>query len=63
MLQVPTWMFFAMPYQLPAILAVMALGGIRLGQCIRVLTMFTIFGVFVALPLHFLWLVTLGYIE
>ncbi len=63
MLQVPTWMFFAMPYQLPAILAVMALGGIRFGQCIRILTMFAAFGVFVALPLQFLWLVTLGYIE
>ncbi|MCZ6772517.1 MAG: SLC13 family permease [Proteobacteria bacterium] len=62
MLQVPTWMFFVMPYQLPAILAVMALGGIRFGQCIRVLTMFTAFGVFVILPLQFLWLVTLGYI-
>jgi di/tricarboxylate transporter len=62
MLQVPTWMFFPMPYQLPALLAVMALGGIRMGQCLRVLGMFTLFGVFVALPLHFLWLVTLGYI-
>jgi anion transporter len=63
MLQVPTWMFFALPYQLPAIRPVLALGGIRLGQCTRVLAAFTVFGLLVALPLQFWWLKALGYID
>ena len=63
MLQVPTWMFFTLPYQLPIMIPVMAMGGIRTGQCVRVLVMFTVFGVLVALPLQFLWLVTLGYMK
>ena len=62
LLQVPSWMFFLLPYQLPALLLAMAPNGIRLGQCIRVLAALTLFGVVVSLPLHFLWLRTLGYL-
>lgn len=63
MLQVPSWMFFALPYQLPALLPMMALGGIRMGQCVRVLAMLAAVGVLIGLPLQFLWLVSLGYLQ
>ena len=62
MLQVPTWMFFMLPYQLPVMIPVMAMGGLRMGQCVRVLAMVTVFGVLIALPLQFLWLSQLGYL-
>lgn len=60
LLQVPSWMFFPFPYQFPALVAVMAIGGVAMRQVLKVLLGFMLFGVAVAIPLQYLWLVHLG---
>ena len=63
MLQVPSWMFIPMPYQLPALVPVIALGGICMRHCTRILLAQTLFGFVVAIPLQFVWLSILGYLD
>ncbi len=63
MLQIPSWMFFPFPYELPALVVAMALGAVKTGQCVRLLLAFTLFGLVVVLPLQFFWLRALGYVH
>ncbi len=60
--QVPTWFFFPLPHQTPMLLIAMAIARVPIWPATRLLIAFTVIGLVVALPLHFLWLQALGYL-
>ena len=48
------------PYELPALVLAMTLGGIRMGQLVRLMVAMTLLFWIVVLPLQFLWWRFLG---
>jgi len=55
-----TWAMSLFPYQLPPIVLIIALGGVRIGQAVRVLAAMALITCVVMLPLQYLWWRALG---
>lgn len=60
MMQVPGWIFFALPYMAPPMVLTLALGGVSAGKAIKVMLPFCLFGFVIVLPLQYLWGSLLG---
>ena len=60
--QVPTWIFFAFPFQAPVLMAVLAAGRVPFGQAVRLMAAITVAGLAILVPLHFFWLQAIGYL-
>ena len=58
--QAPSWAMAPLPYELPPIVLAMYLGGVRMGQVIRLLAAMTLLFWVVVMPLQFLWWRHLG---
>ena len=58
--QIPSWSMAFFPYELPALVLAMNLGGIRMGQLVRLMVAMTLLFWIVVLPLQFLWWRFLG---
>ena len=57
---IPSWSMAFFPYELPALVLAMSLGGIRMGQLVRLLLAMNLLFWIVVLPLQFLWWRFLG---
>jgi len=55
MAPVATWSIFPFPYQVPPLVIATALANLRILEVFRLLVAFFMFGLLVALPLHFVW--------
>ena len=58
--QVPSWSMAPFPYEMPALVMAMTLGGIRMGQLVRLMVSMMLLFWVVVLPLQFLWWQYLG---
>ena len=58
--QIPSWSMAPFPYELPPLVLAMYLGGIRMGQLIRLMVAMMLLFWIVVLPLQFLWWQFLG---
>ena len=63
MTQVPCYMFFPFPYQVPPVVLVMFMAGLSLGPVVRFLLLHMVLGFVVVLPLHYQWVQWLGYTQ
>ena len=63
MTQVPCYMFFPFPYQVPPVVLVMAMAGLAFGPVVRFLLLHLVLGFVMVLPLHYLWVQWLGYAQ
>ena len=63
MTQVPCYMFFPFPYQVPPVVLVMFMAGLALGPVVRFLLLHMALGFVIIVPLHFLWVRWLGYAQ
>lgn len=63
MTQVPCYMFFPFPYQVPPVVLVMFMAGLAFGPVVRFLLLNLVLGFAVVLPLHYLWVQWLGYAQ
>lgn len=62
MAQVPSWALMMFPYQAPPMVVTMAISRLPVGQFLRLLLPFALFGWVVMVPLQYLWWRHLGYI-
>lgn len=60
MTQVPGWILFPLPYMAPPMVLTLAMGGVSAGKAMRVMIPFSIGGIIILLPLHYLWGRVLG---
>ncbi len=58
--QAPSWAMAPLPYELPPVVLAMHLGGVRMGQAIRLLAAMTLLFWILVMPLQFLWWRHLG---
>ena len=58
--QIPSWSMALFPYELPALVLAMNLGGIRMAQLVRLMVAMSLLFWIVVLPLQFLWWRFLG---
>jgi di/tricarboxylate transporter len=61
MAQVTSWPMVLLPYELPPLVVAAHLGGVRIGQLIRLLVAMTLLAWLVIMPLQFVWWRYLGY--
>lgn len=61
LMQVPSWIVFALPYQAPPIYMTLLIGKIGVGDAMKVMGPFFLFGLIVILPLQYLWGSWLGF--
>jgi di/tricarboxylate transporter len=53
--QVPSWTFFALPYEAPPLVVAMALGGVTIAQAMRALGVHFLVGIVLIVPMQFYW--------
>ena len=61
MTQVPCYMFFPFPYQVPPVVLVMFMAGLALGPVVRFLLLHMALGFVIVVPAHYVWVQWLGY--
>lgn len=53
--QVPSWMVYALPHQVPPVLMAMAVANVPMRAAFRLLSVYFVIGLVVVLPLQFVW--------
>lgn len=63
MAQIPGYLFFPLPYQVPPLVLVMFMAGLALGPVVRFLLLHMVLGFAIVVPVHFQWVQWLGYVR
>ena len=63
MAQIPGYLFFPLPYQVPPLVLVMFMAGLALGPVVRFLLLNLVLGFAIVVPLHYQWVKWLGYVQ
>ena len=53
--QVPSWILIAFPFQVPTLLAFLAMGRVPVGEAVRAMGAIAVLGLLILVPMQFMW--------